>query len=241
MKNLAGKILLNTFFSIGIFSISFYLSWQICASTNFLYPLWYEVVEIDDAIKKYAPKNKNRYNFEATDKKEHVRLFSGIVFAIQNKGAGLDKLVYSDKQGNEVATLLTNAEIIHLTDVSKLIANFKYYAFIGVLISLLMYVLLKISEIRILKVRYHLMTGLGLIMFLSLIIIIIGPKKVFYAGHDLIFPSQHQWFFYYEDSLMSTMMKAPYLFAPITIQLLIMTIIIWLVLIHFSHRLGNGL
>lgn len=51
--------------------------------------------------------------------------------------------------------------------------------------------------------------------FLAILLAVFGFETVFYQLHIWLFPADHQWFFYYEDSLMSTMMQAPVLFAYI--------------------------
>jgi hypothetical protein len=58
-------------------------------------------------------------------------------------------------------------------------------------------------------------------------VVLADAKTFFYWLHTVVFPSDHQWFFYYEESLMSTLMKAPYLFAPISIMLLLFALIMW--------------
>ena len=231
MRLLATKFLLNLFISIGLFCVSFYVAWQVCASMNFLYPLWYEVIDIETAITKYAPHNKNRQGFENTNKKEQVRLFSAIVEGIQNNGMGLDQLKYTNAEGVHIDTLLTKAEIIHLTDVARLVNKFKYFAIAGFLIAVIAFFVLNIFKSKLAKIRYHIVGGIGLVAFLMILVLFVGPKKVFYSGHDLIFPNNHQWFFYYEDSLMSTMMKAPALFAPIAAELLFLIILFWALLL----------
>ena len=55
----------------------------------------------------------------------------------------------------------------------------------------------------------------GLLAAVGLVLLIAGPTAVFYQLHIWIFPDDHQWFFYYQESLMSTMMKAPDLFGGI--------------------------
>ncbi len=224
------SIFLNFFLSLGLLCVSFYIAWQVSASTNFFYSFWYEAINLDQAIKTYAPKNKNKQGFELTNKKQHVELFSGIVSSIQNKGNGLENLNYQDSNNKVVDTLLTKAEIIHLQDVANLISRFKYLLIAGGLMVLISFVLLKVTSSKLAKLRYNLLGLIGLIVTIVIILFIAGPTKVFYAAHEIIFPDNHQWFFYYEDSLMSTMMKAPVLFGPIAGQLLITTIIIWLFL-----------
>lgn len=53
---------------------------------------------------------------------------------------------------------------------------------------------------------------------IGIILAVIGPKAVFTQMHIWVFPPQHKWFFYYQDSLMSTMMHAPVLFGGIAAQ-----------------------
>lgn len=224
---LAKSLVLNFLLSTGLFCVCFYFAWQASAATNFLYSVWYEVLDIDETISTYAPRNKNRQEFEQTSKQEHVRLFSGIVSGIQNKGEGLGELKYANSHGKVIDTLLTDAEVIHLNDVANLVNNFKYLAIIGGLIALIAFALLLILKTKLAKFKYHLIGAVGIIVIIVTVIQITGPTKVFYAGHELIFPNNHQWFFYYEDSLMSTMMKAPVLFGPIACELLILTIALW--------------
>ncbi len=227
----AKPFLLNFFLSISLFCVSFFIAWQICVKTNFLYAVWYEIIEIDKTISTYAPKNKNRQGFEQTSKQEQVRLFSGIVSGIQKKGKGLNELKYKNSSGKVIDRLLTDAEIIHLNDVAILVSNFKYLAIIGGLIALIAFVLMLVLNTNLAKFKFHLIGALGLIAIIVILILIAGPTKIFYAGHELIFPNNHQWFFYYEDSLMSTMMKAPALFAPIACELLVLTIALWMSLL----------
>jgi len=54
-----------------------------------------------------------------------------------------------------------------------------------------------------------------------------GFTDVFYYLHTLVFPDNHQWFFYYQESLMSSLMKAPDLFAGIAISLSVTAAIIY--------------
>jgi len=88
--------------------------------------------------------------------------------------------------------------------------------------------LMRSRKVAIAKFKRHLLGGIGTIFTLAVLVVLIGPTKIFYVGHELIFPNNHQWFFYYEESLMSTMMKAPALFGPIACQLLLLTMLLWL-------------
>src|SRR5690606_5060552 len=62
---------------------------------------------------------------------------------------------------------------------------------------------------------------------ITLVIFITGPTKVFYWLHEQIFPDEHEWFFYYQDSLMTTLMKAPDLFGFIAVILVILMMVLW--------------
>ena len=225
------SFLLNLFLSLGLMCASFYLAWQISAATNFLYSFWYEVIEINQTIKTFAPNNKNKQGFELTEKQQQVELFAGIVSGVQNKGKGLDELQYKNPSGKVSDTLLTDAEIIHLQDVANLVHRFKFLAIGGCITALLAFFLMYLATIKLAAIRYHFLVCVGFVTILVILVLLIGPTKIFYAGHELIFPNNHQWFFYYEDSLMSTMMKAPTLFGPIACQLLVFTIVVWWLLL----------
>jgi len=225
-------IILNFIFSACLFCVSFYIAWLANASADFLYPTWYDALDLDEAISQYAPNNKYKNGFEHTDKQQHLDSFSGIVKGIQNSGQGLRKLSYEDKKNHVTETLLTEAEVIHLQDVANLVDKFKYLAIFGFILASLVFVLMKNSAIPIAKVNRHMLGGISVIFILIALVLLIGPTKVFYVGHELVFPSNHQWFFYYEDSLMSTMMEAPALFGPIAIQLLLATVLLWFFMLY---------
>ncbi len=227
----------NFIFSFALLCISFYTAWQLSAVSNFFYSTWYEVIDIDETIEIYAPKNKNRKGFEQTNKSERVKLFKGIVTSIQKKGEGLSKLQYEDSKEKTINTLLTQAEVVHLQDVANLVDKFKYLLYLGLFFSIFAFILMYVFKIELSSIKNHIFVGLGLVLIGVISILVVGAKSVFYAAHELIFPDNHQWFFYYEDSLMSTMMKAPVLFAPIAIQLLFLTLLLWMILLFLTKKL----
>jgi hypothetical protein len=71
---------------------------------------------------------------------------------------------------------------------------------------------------------------------------VVGPVQVFYVLHELVFPAGHEWFFYYQDSLMSMMMQAPNLFGPIAVLWLVLAFSIaaalWFGLDRLLQRAG---
>jgi hypothetical protein len=84
-----------------------------------------------------------------------------------------------------------------------------------------------------------LISVLSLVAVSVVLILLMGAKKFFYWLHTAVFPDNHQWFFYYEESLMSTLMKAPDLFAPISIQLLMLGIGLWLLHLILLRKFGR--
>jgi len=228
--------ILNFVLSISLFCVSFYIAWNLNAAVNFLYPTWYEVLNLDETISKYAPDNKFKNGFEHTNKQQHIELFSGIVAGIQRDGDGLRDLSYTDKENHAKRTLLTDAEVVHLEDVANLVSKFKYLVIFGSLIALIVFILMRSRKLPVAKFKRHLLGGVAAIFVLAVLVILIGPTKIFYVGHELIFPNNHQWFFYYEESLMSTMMKAPVLFGPIACQLLLLSVLLWLAALYLLQR-----
>ena len=212
-------------------------SWQLLVSTDFLYPLWYEVIGIDRTIAEYGPKNRYRDHFELTTREERTRLFAAIVAGIHDGGRGLETLTYHDTGGQAVAPLLRPAEITHLRDVARLVEWFYRLGLGATLIWLL--ALAQLWRLRLppppLK-RY--LAGLASVAaVLALGVIAVGPTRVFYTAHTLIFPAGHQWFFYYEESLMTMLMKAPDLFAAIAAEWLLLSALCYWLGIRLSCRI----
>ena len=211
--------------------------WQLLVSTDFLYPLWYDVIGIDRTIAEYGPKNDYRDHFELTTREERTRLFAAIVAAIHDGGRGLETLTYHDARGNSIAPLLRSPEITHLRDVARLVDGL-YRLGIGAAMVWLV-ALVWLWRLRLPPPplgRYF--AGLGLLAVVSMLAVIaIGTKKVFYTAHTLIFPAGHQWFFYYEESLMTMLMQAPDLFAAIAAELLLLTAFCYWLVIWLSRRI----
>lgn len=221
-KLLWGGFLLLTFL------ITLPISWGGLAKVNFLYPTLHDVLGIDKHIETYAPKNrKNRLGFEKTSKEERSQLFLGIVDAIHNKGEGLSSLSYTTtQQGVTQSTLLlTDAEVVHLKDVAILLDKLKPAVLLLFLSWSLIIVVLKKKKVGLPNAVQFLMSALVLIV-LSGAVLLLGPEKIFNQFHIWAFPDDHQWFFYYEDSLMSTMMKAPVIFAYILVIWVCLSIVL---------------
>ena len=216
--------------------ISFGLSWLILMPLNFAFEWLYSLLGIDQHIATFGPKNTLRLDFELTTDSERFRLFSEIASAIHHQGVGLEALVYHNPQGTALATFLTHDEVVHLQDVAILIDRMKVLLIVATLlfIALLAWIYFRSSHMP--SFRSMLLTALIFLGFCIAIVLLIGPHKVFYTLHVWVFPEEHKWFFYYEESLMSTLMKAPDLFAYIAILLLALAVPIFVLIMWIVQR-----
>lgn len=220
--------------------VSLAVSWVVLALANFSYGLWHDHAGIGAAIDEYGASNQYRQGFHLTTREQRVELFAGINRAIHQGGEGLTELTYV-VPGHAPQTLLREPEVIHLQDVANLIDYSTYAAVIALSIwlGLLLYYMRSGKAVPSLQ---HQLVGTVLFMAaVGLVVVIIGPVKVFYALHVLLFPDGHQWFFYYQESLMSTMMKAPDLFGWIAVEWALLAIACFIVLqltaAHLVRRL----
>ncbi len=203
------------------------LGWLALSQVNFLYPLDSRLLDIPATITQYAPQNRHgKQNFIETDAAEHNRLFAAITTAINHQGVGLETLNYKNPQGVDLGVFLTLDEVTHLTDVSKVVG-------IGLeagLVALLLWIsLVAVSLWRRIPLPSLIALGIGTALTLGVAgigVALIGPMQVFDAFHRTVFPANHPWFFYYQDSLMTTFMQAPNLFGLIVAWWLIATCLI---------------
>ena len=229
----------------GIYSIvslllCIWLAWHVFAQMNFLYPTWYKVLNINQTVQQTIPRHIYKKEFIDTDPFEHQRLFGEIVAAVQNNGKGLEEIVFYDVNGRPLGKLLTKNEVIHLQDVSNLISNLNWICLVLLVACIMLLAVITFYRLAMPSLN-KIIIGIALfIVFTGLTIVIYGPKKFFYWLHTIVFPENHQWFFYYEESLMSTLMKAPELFAPISIQLLLFGAFIWICQLWLLERFNNS-
>ena len=217
--------------------LSFGASWLILIPSDFAYQWLYSLIEIDKHIATFAPRNPIKLDFESTTEIERFRLFSGIVTAIHQQGVGLDALVYHNAEGTALAKLLSHDEVVHLQDVAILIDRMKVLLLIctALFVGLLAWIYFK--EVRLPTFKSLLLTMLAFLGLVIIVVLIIGPYEVFYNLHVWVFPDEHKWFFYYEESLMSTMMKAPDLFAYIAILLLVIAVPVFVLIMWIIRRI----
>ena len=222
------------------FIITLPISWVGLSKVNFFYSSLYDSIGIEQHIQRFAPKNRfERLEFEKVPKEEVVELFNGVVVAINNHGEGLDSLQYVKESTQKKIKLFTEAEVIHLQDVANLLDNLKP-------IVLVLIVLWFIAVFWILSKRIKIPSAMQfffytlILLALVMLVLAFGPVKVFNQLHIWIFPSNHQWFFYYEDSLMSTMMKAPILFGYIAAIWGAFSILLSALLLKLLHLRQNS-
>lgn len=234
ISNLIPKIRI-ALLSLCLLISSVFISWVTFAQFDFAYPSLHYVMGIDKHIQKYGPQNRYIRGFELTDKPEQVRLFSAINHSIHNQGEGLSKITFHNLQGQPINRLLRHPEVIHLNDVANLIDTFYRVAYVCLLSFLALLAYLKVSNIQLPSIKQQAVGILGFSVLSLITVIAIGPITVFYALHEWIFPQNHQWFFYYQESLMTVLMKAPYLFGAIAGLIAILAIGIYLVINWLVH------
>ena len=202
------------------------LAWHLLAQGSFGFALAYPALNINEHIEHFGPQNRYKSGFGDTDKAEHLRLFGEIADSIQKDGEGLASITYTGPEG-EPTLLMRPPEVLHLQDVAHLVTFFYQTGLIAAVLLVLLSAYTLWRRPRPPRVRSVLLVlaitlAAGAILLWSL-----GPKTVFYRLHEWVFPPDHPWFFYYQDSLMTTLMKAPDLFGFIGALLLALTLVIW--------------
>lgn len=202
------------------------LTWHLLAQVSFAYPLGYKMLGLEQHIAEFAPINRHKQGFATTKPEDHWELFAQITHAVQHSGEGLEKISYPLPNGTR-EPLMHQAEIIHLQDVSNLINKFYGVGIAGGVLWIIAFALAMHQRASFPSMRHILLGFCGGIFTITTLVLALGATKVFYWFHTQIFPDGHQWFFYYEDSLMTTLMKAPDIFAFIAVLLLTVLVSLW--------------
>jgi len=130
-----------------------------------------------------------------------------------------------------VAHLLTDAEITHLRDVAQLVVAFERVGWLCLVLAPILAVSAGLRHERP-PSPLALLGGLGIAFVAgAATVLLLGPVEVFYWLHTRIFPPDHQWFFWYEESLMSTLMQAPNLFGAIAVLWLMAAVVLAVVVL----------
>lgn len=193
------------------------LAWGLCAQADYGYPFWYRVLHIEQHIDLYGPQNRHqRPDLARLTPARHQALFHRIRVAVHNGGEGLEEITYPDRHGDPVV-LLRGPEVQHLRDVADLIDAGRWLL---VAVAVLWLPLaLALARTRLPSWRARAISATVPLLGLCLWLLVAGPTAVFYQFHIWLFPAGHEWFFYWQDSLMSTLMKAPALFGGIAVLL----------------------
>ena len=194
--------------------------------------------QVESHINEFAPQNRqNRINFELTSKDERVRIVGEILLAVNSKGVGLEAIQYFNRNGVAVNLFLTHAEVEHLEDVSVLVQLINSIAFILIVILIFIFFLAskyKKTSPNLLVLVYSM---ISFIVVTTGIIISIGPLVVFNKLHEWIFAEKSQWQFYYQDSLMTTLLKAPDTFASMAILITATALVFWLFIFYLIIKI----
>jgi len=204
------------------------LTWGVMYKFDFFYGAWHDHGGIAEGISRYAPQNRYKDNFEHTSREERLALFAAINVSVHSGGQGLAEIEYSVPGSNVKTQLLRSPEVVHLDDVAKLLGLLGY-------LVLVLWLIWPVASYAYLRRRGTLpslpyqLGGVALVfLLLGAVLLGFGAESVFNTLHIWVFPEEHQWFFYYQDSLMSTMMLAPRLFAWIAAAWSVLTILVFL-------------
>ncbi len=221
-------------YGLSTFVVAVACAWILLASNEYFYGIWHDLGGIEEAINEFGPQNRYKSGFAETTRQERVRLFSEISKAVHNKGQGLEMIFYHSEALANPARMLRQAEIIHLRDVANLISLLtKCMTFVCIL-----WVVFSGWSVYVKKELPAAKTQLNgfvvLLIVLAICIILFGWDNIFNQVHIWIFPDNHQWFFYYQDSLMSTLMWAPNLFTYIGVLWLMLASLFFLLLLYLQ-------
>lgn len=202
-------------FAAALALASLFASWHALAAFDFGYPVWHELLGIDRTIERYGPENRFRRGFERTTPAERARLFAAIVDAIHDDGRGLAELRYHAPDGRALDRLLRPPEIRHLRDVARLVTWFGWsgWGALAVVAAIVLHARRRGEALP--PLRRFAAGACAALGLAGVLLVAVGPVTVFYWLHERIFPVDHPWFFWYQESLMSTMMQAPDLFGVI--------------------------
>lgn len=212
------------------------ISWVLLAQGDFFYSIWLDHGNIAESIDKYGAQNRYKAGFADTTAAQRSQLFSQINTAVHHGGLGLSEISYESSSSLGLQKLLRVPEVIHLQDVATLIQRMTYVVMMNAGLWVLASVYLLFFRRIALRWGPHLWGAGVLFIAITLAMAIVGPEQVFNQLHIWVFPKEHQWFFYYQESLMSTMMLAPLLFAYIAVIWCLFALVTYLVLFLFCRR-----
>ena len=207
-------------------------AWWLSSRIEYGYPAWYRLLAIDEHIARYAPHHPDKPGFARLDAAGHRQAFASITAAVHGRGVALESIRYQPP-GHPALPLLDDDEVRHLRDVARLLR----LAGSATLAALPLWLLGMwwLSRQPLPSLRQRALTVMAVSATGLAVLLLVGPKALFYQFHVWLFPPENPWFFYWEESLMSTLMKAPYLFGAIAVQIVVLAVL----LVVPIHWLGN--
>jgi hypothetical protein len=231
-------IIKSSILAIAVFFICLVLSWHFLSKANFFFDTLYDMHQIESHIAEFAPQNRqNRINFELTSKNERIRIVGKILRTVNSKGVGLETIKYFNTDGVPVNLFLTLAEVEHLKDVSVLVHLMNSIAFILMIIFIIIFSLAWRYKTTTPSLLMLTCSMVGFVIIATGCIIFIGPQIVFNELHEWVFADKSEWHFYYQDSLMTTLLKAPDTFATMAILMTAIALIFWLLIFCLTKKL----
>ncbi|MDB2663052.1 DUF1461 domain-containing protein [Paracoccaceae bacterium] len=230
------KLIGNFGLTVGLLVSCLYVSWQVLSQASFLYDQIYEHNNLEAHVNEFAPLNRNgKESFALTTKAERVRVFKDIAREINNGGGGLGLITYTTEGASGATEFLIEAERDHLQDVANLVSSLKP---VGAIIASLLIIFYgfcwyyKVSRYQYFWRPSGVFVSLAQIAAVATlcaaITFALGPQQTFYLLHEWAFSGKAQWYFYFEDSLMTTLMPE-IVFANIAALVGILTVLTWLV------------
>ncbi len=213
------------------------ITWSLLYFIDFAYPTIHDISGIGEGIDTYGPENRYKPGFGDTTRAQRCDIFEQINIAVHSGGAGLNSIMYETPSSGGIQKLLREPEVVHLQDVANLIDVLRAFLFGAILfwLGVLAYFFYKKKALP--DIKRQLIGVLAVLILGGLVLLLLGAEEVFNTLHIWIFPDNHQWFFYYQESLMSTLMLAPRLFAWIAALWVIIMVICFLVLNYGLHRM----
>ncbi|WP_371377811.1 DUF1461 domain-containing protein [Thalassotalea aquiviva] len=226
-------------FSLALFITCSGLSYQSNKMVDFGYPVWYELLQVDRHIDKYAPQNQHqKQDFHQTDKAQHLDLFAQLNNAVHEQPEILAQIQYQTPSNQN--RLLTISEVIHLKDVNILIRNLTSLWWFALIVVVVLTPIYWRGSLSFPPTKWQLAFFSTLSAVTLLSYFTFGFDKLYAFLHESVFPENHQWFFYYQESLMTTFLKAPDLFAAFGAQIsLIAMALFLLVYMILAKKMGQ--
>jgi len=238
------KTLGNFGLTLALLISCLYMSWQILSQANFLYDQIYDHNDLENHINEYAALNRNgKESFALTDKAERVQIFNDIAREINTGGEGLATISFFGTGEATRTPFLITEERDHLRDVANLVTSLKP---LGALLASALIAFYgfcwyyKVSRYQYLWRPTGIFVSLfqiaAVVTLCVAITFALGPQKTFYLLHDWAFSDKAQWYFYFEDSLMTTLMPEV-VFGNIAALIAVLTVFNWLLMNFILRRL----